>query len=347
MNYHALGNTETQVSEICLGTMTWGTQNTELEGHEQMDFAVDAGVNFFDTAEMYPTTPLSAETQGRTEEIIGTWFAKSGNRDRVILATKVTGKGPKYIRDGAPITAAKMEAAVEDSLRRLKTDYIDLYQLHWPNRNSYHFRQSWTYNPTKQIRTETAKHVVDVLECAQKLIDAGKIRHLGLSNETCWGTSQFLEAATKHDLPRVVSIQNEYSLMQRIFDLDLAELSHNENVGLLAFSPLAAGMLSAKYRDGSVPKGSRREQNDDLSGRYSDFTKPVLEKYFKIADDAGLDPAQMALAFCFSRPFMTSTIIGATTMEQLKTNIAAASVTLDDEVTKAIQDVYRAHPVPM
>lgn len=347
MKYHPLGNTDTQVSEICLGTMTWGTQNTELEGHEQMDIAVDAGVNFFDTAEMYPTTPLSPETQGRTEEIIGTWFEKSGNRDRVILATKVTGKGPKYIREGAAINAAKMEAAVEDSLRRLKTDYIDLYQLHWPNRNSYHFRQSWTYNPTKQNRAETEKHVIDVLECAQKLIEKGKIRHLGLSNESCWGTSQFLQAATQHALPRVVSIQNEYSLMQRIFDLDLAELAHNEKVGLLAFSPLAAGMLSGKYRNGSIPEGSRRAQNNDLSGRYSDLTIPVLEKYLQIADDASLDPAQMALAFCMSRPFMTSTIIGATTVEQLNNNIAATAVTLSEEVQQAIQTVYREHPVPM
>jgi len=347
MKYHALGHTETLVSELCLGSMTWGTQNSELEGHEQMDYAVDSGINIFDTAEMYPTTPLSADTQGRSEEIIGSWFKKTGSRDRVVLATKVTGKGPKYIHAGAPITAEKMHAAVETSLQRLQTDYIDLYQLHWPNRDTYHFRQSWTFDPTRQERTVTRRHILDVLQGAQQLIDAGKIRYLGLSNESCWGTAQFLEIAAANGLPRVVSIQNEYSLMQRLFDLDLAELAHNEKIGLLAFSPLAAGLLSGKYRNDSVPEGSRRVLNNNLSGRYNEHSKPVLEQYFQIAKRHSLDAAQMALAFCLTRPFMTSTIIGATTLQQLQTNVAAADVTLTDEVLAEIQQVFRSTPIPM
>jgi len=347
MKYHPLGHTDMMVSELCLGSMTWGTQNTEAQGHEQMDFAVDAGINVFDTAEMYPTTPLSEETYGNTEAIIGSWFKQSGNRDRVILATKVTGKGPKYIHGGGPINADKMRAAINNSLKRLQTDYIDLYQLHWPNRNSYHFRQSWSYDPTRQNRNETRQQILEILRCAEELIKEGKIRSIGLSNETCWGTAQFLELAAANDLPRVVSVQNEYSLMQRLFDLDMAELAHNEKVGLLAFSPLAAGQLSGKYRHDTLPPDSRRAMNKDLSGRYSEHSIPVLEQYLCIADQYQLDPAQMALAFCMSRPFMTSTIIGATTMPQLRNNIAAADLTLDDDVMAAIQKVYRAHPVPM
>ncbi|NNE24764.1 MAG: aldo/keto reductase, partial [Rhizobiales bacterium] len=221
MKYRKLGRTDIEVSSICLGSMTWGTQNTEAEGHQQIDYAFDQGVNFIDTAEMYPVNPTSAETQGRTEEVIGTWLKASGKRDEAIIATKVAGEGVKWIRDGAAISPATITRAVEDSLKRLQTDYIDLYQLHWPNRGSYHFRQSWTFDPTKQNKENTRADIQACLECLNELIDAGKIRTIGLSNESCWGTSQFLQIAAEHNLPRVVSIQNEYSLLQRIYDLDL------------------------------------------------------------------------------------------------------------------------------
>ncbi|MGI9462360.1 MAG: aldo/keto reductase, partial [Aestuariivirgaceae bacterium] len=324
-----------------------GTQNTEAEGHEQIDYALDHGVNFIDTAEMYPVNPVSAETQGRTEAVIGTWLQHSGKRDAVVIATKIAGEGVKWVRNGAPIDPDGITAAVEGSLKRLQTDYIDLYQLHWPNRGSYHFRQSWTYDPTGQDRARTRAHVAECLECLKDLIDAGKVRHIGLSNESCWGTSQFLEIAEARDLPRVVSIQNEYSLMQRIYDLDLAELSHHEDVGLLAFSPLAAGFLSGKYQGNKIPAGSRRTFSADLGGRYSDFTEKVVGEYLGVAEAHGLDPCQMAIAFCLTRPFMTSAIIGATGMAQLKTNIAAKDVVLDDAVMADIQEVYRRFPVPM
>ncbi|MEX0344730.1 MAG: aldo/keto reductase [Rhizobiaceae bacterium] len=347
MKKRPLGRTGIDVSEICLGTMTWGTQNTEAEGHEQMDYAVEQGVNFFDTAEMYPTTPLSKETIGRTEEIIGTWFEKSGKRDAVILATKITGSGSSMARDGAPISSNTMTEAVEGSLRRLRTDYIDLYQLHWPNRGSYHFRKSWKFDPTAQKTRETCDHIHDVLEGAQKLVDAGKIRAIGLSNESAWGTARFLRTAEQSGLPRVASIQNEYSLLHRIFDLDLAELSHHEDVGLLAFSPLGAGMLSGKYADGKIPAGTRRSMQETLNGRWNEFSVVALDKYLDIAKKHGLDPAQMALAWTLTRPFMTATIIGATSMDHLKTNIGSAGLTLSDEVMDEIQSVYRAHPQTM
>ncbi len=347
MKFRTLGETDISVSQICLGSMTWGTQNTESEGHEQMDYAVDQGVNIFDTAEIYPTTPMSPETQGKTEEIIGSWFQQSGKREAVILATKVSGEGLKWVQNGIPISAKKIRTSLEGSLKRLQTDYIDIYQLHWPNRGSYHFRQNWAFDPGKQNREETRDHIFDVLQTLQSLIDEGKIRHVGLSNESCWGTSQFLEIASTNNLPRVVSIQNEYSLMCRTFDLDLAELSHNESVGLLAYSPLSAGMLSGKYSNGNVPDGSRRAMNPDLFRRYDKFSEPVMEAYVAIANKHGLDPAQMALAFCMSRPFMTSVIIGATTMQQLKTNIGAADLVLTEEIMSDIYNIYRRHPIPM
>lgn len=347
MKYNKLGNTDLDVSALCLGSMTWGTQNTQSEGHEQMDFAVDCGVNIIDTAEMYPTTPLGEETQGRTEEIIGSWFKKSGKRDKVVIATKVTGDGVKYVHGGVPISAAKIELALNGSLKRLQTDRIDLYQLHWPNRGSYHFRQWIKFDPVKQPREETLDDIREVLFALQKQVDAGKIRHIGLSNESCWGTGRFLQTAKENKLPRVVSIQNEYSLLNRLYDLDLAELSHHENVGLLSFSPLAAGLLSGKYADGAIPEGSRRTMNDDLSGRLSEFSQPALDAYLAIAKKHNLHPAQLALAFCISRPFMASTIIGATSMEQLKINLASIELELSAEVMAEIALVHRRYPIPM
>ena len=347
MKLNTLGNTDTQVSELCLGSMTWGTQNSAAEAFSQIDYAIEHGINIIDTAELYPTTPLSAETQGDTESIIGQWLAKSGKRDKVLLATKVAGNGPKWIDDGKPITGEKIRKSLEGSLQRLQSDTVDLYQLHWPNRKTYHFRQSWHYNPTTQNKQETLDSMHEVLSTLAALIAEGKIRHIGLSNESCWGTAQYVRLAEEHCLPRMVSIQNEYSLLHRLFDLDLAELAHNENIGLLAFSPLAAGMLSGKYENGAIPEGSRRSMQADLTGRYNERSIKALHDYLRIAKDHQLDPAQMALAFCSSRPFMTSTIIGATTMEQLATNVGAADITLSDEVMNAIADVYRAMPQTM
>jgi aryl-alcohol dehydrogenase-like predicted oxidoreductase len=346
MKYNPLGNNDIKVSEICLGSMTWGTQNSESEGHSQMDLAYEQGVNFIDTAEMYPVNPISAETQGRSEEIIGSWFKSSGKRDAIILATKVTGDGISWIQDGIPISAKKVRLSVEASLKRLQTDWIDLYQLHWPNRGSYHFRQGWQFDPGNQDREETRAHIHETLEALDELVKSGKIRQIGLSNESCWGTSQFLQIAEANNFPRVVSIQNEYSLMYRSHDLDLAELSHNEKVGLLAFSPLACGLLSGKYQDGAIPAGSRMTINPDLHGRVSEYSTQAVNAYIEIARKHDLEPAQMAIAFCNQRPFVCSTIIGATTLEQLSNNLESTNVKLNSDVLEDIQQVYRRYPIP-
>ncbi len=346
MKYNQLGNSDLRVSEICLGTMTWGTQNTEAEGHAQMDYALEHGVNFFDAAEMYPANPISAETQGRTEEIIGSWFKASNNRDKVILATKVTGEGIDWVQDGAPISPQKINTSIEGSLKRLQTDYIDLYQLHWPNRGSYQFRQCWEYDPSAQDREETRAHIHDTLGALKLLIDDGKIRQIGLSNESCWGISQFLQIAEANDLPRVVSVQNEYSLLYRSHDLDLAELSHNEKVGLLPFSPLACGLLSGKYQNNQIPAGSRMTVSADLGGRVTTNALAAIDAYVSIAGRYDLDPSQMAIAFCNQRPFVTASIIGATSQQQLANNIAASELSLNQEVLADIQQVFRRYPMP-
>ncbi len=347
MNKRRLGTTDVWVSELCLGSMTWGTQNDYADAAEQIDCALDHGVNFIDTAEMYPTTPLTEKTLGDTETIIGQWFKASGRRDDVVIATKVTGKGKAWMYGGQDITAEKIQVSIDRSLKRLQTDRIDLYQLHWPNRGSYHFRQNWTYDATSQDTQQTKDNMLEVLRALDDAIKAGKIINIGLSNESCWGTAQFLSIAEQNNLPRVVSIQNEYNLMNRLFDLDLAELSHHESVGLLAFSPLGAGMLSGKYSNGSKPEGSRRTLNNNLSGRFTDSSEPVCERYVSLAREHGLEPAQMALAFCLTRPFMASVIIGATSMEQLKKNLGAATLELSDEVMQGIQAIYKDHPIPM
>ena len=346
MEYRRLGRSDLEVSEICLGSMTWGTQNTEAEGHAQIDYALDHGVNFIDTAELYPSCPMTAATVGRTEEIIGSWFASSGRRSDVILATKVAGEGISYIQDGAPITPEKIRTSLEGSLRRLQTDYVDLYQLHWPNRGSYHFRQNWRFDPSRQDRQAMQDHVHETLACLGEQVRAGKIRHIGLSNETCWGTAQYLRVAEEQGYPRVVSIQNEYSLMYRTHDLDLAELSHHEEVGLLPYSPLCCGMLTGKYAGGLRPEGSRMTINPDMFGRAVDSVWPVLDAYVGVARKHGLDPAQMAIAFCNQRPFVTSSIIGATSIEQLAVNLGAADIRLGKEVLEDIHAVYRKYPMP-
>ena len=347
MKFRKLGQTDTDISQLCLGSMTWGTQNTVSEACEQIDYAIDQGVNIIDTAELYPTTPLSADTQGRTEEYIGQWVTKSNKRNDILIATKVAGNGPKWIDNGRNIDGEKIRSSLEKSLLRLNTDYVDLYQLHWPNRGSYHFRQSWTFDATNQNKQVFHDHIIDVLETLQALINEGKVRYIGLSNESCWGTQQFLSIAEKNNLPRVVTVQNEYSLMQRIFDLDFAELAHNEQVGLLAFSPLACGMLTGKYDNDATPDGSRRSMNNDLTGRLSEKSRPAMNRYVALARDHGLDPAQMALAFCMTRPFMASVIFGATSMAHLKNNLKAAELELSDEVMTGIADIYSDYPLPM
>ncbi len=346
MQYRLLGHSDIQVSEICLGSMTWGTQNSEAEGHAQIDYALDRGVNFIDTAELYPAIPMTAKTTGRTEEIIGTWLKTSSKRDQVILASKVAGKGNADVQDGIAISPEKIRISIEGSLKRLQTDYIDLYQLHWPNRGHYHFRQNWSYDPTRQDKQETLDHIYTTLEYLGELVAAGKIRAIGLSNETCWGTCQFLQIADTNGFPRVVSLQNEYSLMYRTHDLDLAELSHHEKVGLLPYSPLACGMLTGKYENGNSPDGSRLTIAPDLYGRVNDGIWPVVDAYVSIARKHGINPTQMAIAFCNQRPFVTSSVIGATSIDQLAINLDAAELELSEEVLEDIQAVYRLNPVP-
>jgi aryl-alcohol dehydrogenase-like predicted oxidoreductase len=347
MKFKTLGRTDIKVSEICLGTMTWGSQNTQEEAFEQMDYALDHDVNFFDTAELYPTTPLSADTYADTERMIGNWFEKTGKRDKVVLATKVAGAGRPYIRGGQPITAQAIQEAVDASLLRLKTDYIDLYQIHWPNRGHFHFRAAWTYNPFNQDKAKTLDEIAEKLEALDACVKAGKIRAIGLSNETTWGTQKFLTMAEEKGLPRVATVQNEYSLLYRHFDLDMAEMAHHEDVGLLAYSPLAGGILSGKYLDGTKPAGSRGAINGDIGGRLVSHQDAPTRAYVALAKEHGLDPSQMALAFCLTRPFMAAAIIGATSMEQLKLNIGAADVTLSDAVMAGIAEIHRSYPMPI
>ena len=347
MKLKKLGRTDIEVSEICLGSMTWGSQNSEAEAHEQLDYAVAEGVNFIDTAEMYPTTPRLAETTGRTEEFIGSWLRARPDRDNLVVATKITGEGNKDIRDGQRVTGAMIREALEDSLRRLQTDHVDLYQLHWPNRGSYHFRKYWTFDPTNLSVGDMEQEVADMLGEVSLLQQEGKLRTFGLSNESAWGTMKFLQVAERHNLPRIVSMQNEYSLICRIYDTDMAELSVLEDVGLLAFSPLAASGLSGKFVNGSIEPGSRRAMQSGLNGRYGPQSEAAIAQYQEVARKHGLNLAQMALAFVLQRSFTTSAIIGATSMQQLKTNIAAKDVVLSEDCLADIQTVYRDHPQPM
>jgi len=341
-----LGRTGLDVSCLCLGTMTWGSQNSAEEGHAQIDMALDRGVNFLDTAEMYPVAPVSAETVGRTEEIIGEWVARTGRRDDVIVATKITGAGQKAVRDGAPIGPATIRAAVEGSLKRLRTDVIDLYQFHWPNRGSYHFRKHWAYDPSAQDRAATLAHMQEALETLDALVREGKIRHFGLSNESAWGSCQWLRLAEENGLPRVQSIQNEYSLLCRHYDLDLAELGVNEEVTLLGFSPLAAGLLTGKYAGDVTPEGTRRARQPDLNGRITPRVWEAVSGYLGVANEHGLDPVQMALAFVMQRPFPAVPIVGATSTAQLETALGAADIVLSDAALADIAAVHKAHPMP-
>ena len=347
MKMNPLGRTGLTVSELCLGTMTWGTQTPETDAHAQMDRALEAGINIVDTAEMYPVNPVRKQTIGRTEEIIGTWnAAHSRRRGDYILATKHSGAGLAAVRDGAPISSATIPATIEGSLRRLRTDYIDLYQFHWPNRGSYMFRQNWNFDPSGQNRGETIAHMEDCLEALQKQVDKGTIRYFGLSNESAWGTAQWLRLSEERGWPRVVSMQNEYSLLCRLYDTDMAELSVNEDVGLLAFSPLGTGLLTGKYQGGAVPAASRKSLSPELGGRDSARVYDAVGAYLEVAQRHELDPIHMALAWCRTRPFMTSAIFGATTMPQLERTLHSVDVSLSDAALAEIDAAHRAYPMP-
>jgi aryl-alcohol dehydrogenase-like predicted oxidoreductase len=345
MDQVKLGRTGLMVPAFCLGTMTWGNQTGEADAHAQGDLAVDHGLTFWDSAEMYPVNPVRAETVGRTEAIIGSWLAARGGRDRLVIATKVTGAGMAAVRDGAPITPAIFRAAVEGSLRRLGTDYIDLYQIHWPNRGSYHFRQIWGYRPPHD-RAAAEAHMVEILGAAADLVAAGKIRHIGLSNESVWGAAAWLRLAERHGLPRMMTVQNEYSLMCRQFDSDWAELAAMEEMPLLAFSILACGLLTGKYAGDVTPAGSRRVNNPDLGGRMGQPAQDAVAAYAAVAARHGLSLPQMAIAWVRARPFPVIPILGATTVAQLAVGIGAAGLRLPPEVLADIAAVHRRFPQP-
>ena len=344
MNYRKLGTTDLEVSTICLGTMTWGEQNTQEEGFEQMDYALDQGVNFWDTAEIY-SIPPKEKTFGHTEIIIGNWFKKTKKREKVILATKVAGPMRPYVRGGGnQFDKKNITEALNGSLKRLQTDYIDLYQLHWPERNTNTFgRLGYEHK-----ENENWNKFEDVLENLKEFIDQGKIRYVGLSNETAWGDKKYLEVSKDHNLPRMMSIQNPYSLLNRTYEIGLAEVSIREQIGLLAYSPLSSGYLSGKYRNETYPKGSRMERDWDFwKYRYNTpHMENAVEKYYEISKKYNLNMSQMSIKFCEIQSFMTSVIIGATTMEQLKTDIESVNVKLTDEIIKEINEVQKIYPNP-
>ena len=330
MNYKKLGSTDVDVSTICLGTMTWGEQNSKADGFEQMDYAIDNGVNFWDTAEIY-AIPMREETYGETENIIGEWFKKTKKRDKVILATKVSGPTSKeYIRGGGCSYDKKsMSEALEKSLKRMQTDYIDLYQLHWPERNTNFFgKQGYEHDSNEKnwIAFE------EILENLKKFVDAGKIRYVGLSNETAWGLAKCLELSKLKNLPKMMAVQNPYNLLNRTYEVGLAEISVREQSGLLAYSPLAFGYLTGKYRNNNMPKGSRIDLFKDFTRYNNENSIKAIEEYYKISQKFNLDFAQMSIKFCEIQPFVTSVIIGATTMQQLKTNVESVNVKLNDEI---------------
>jgi len=344
MNFKKLGNTDLKVSTICLGTMTWGEQNNQKEAFEQMNYALDSGINFFDTAEIYPS-PCFEKTYGSTEKIIGNWFKEKKNREQVILASKISGPGLSWVRNGGPqYSEQNIKKAIEDSLKRLQTDYIDLYQLHWPERKTNFFGR---LNYKHQEKEDSWNDFEKILITLEKFIKQGKIRHIGLSNETSWGLSKFLEVSKLKTLPKMMSVQNSYNLLCRTYEIGLAEISIREKSGLLAYSPLAGGFLTGKYRNNNLPENSRQKLFADYYTRYN---KPnasiVIEKYFDIAKKFNLDFAQMSIKFCEIQKFLTSVIIGATTMEQLKINIESVNVNLTEEIIRKINDLQIIYPNP-
>ncbi|MCO6381144.1 aldo/keto reductase [Oceanicola sp. 502str15] len=345
MKLEKLGKSDLEVPIWCLGTMTFGNQTPEADGHAQIDAALDAGLTFMDTAEMYPVNPAKAETVGGTEEIIGNWVAKSGRRNDVLIATKIVGPS-QLARDGRGIDAETLREAVDCSLRRLQTDVIDLFQLHWPQRGSYHFRQHWTFAPEEQDRAATQANMEEVMAEMARIRDAGKVRHFGTSNESAWGMTRWNQLAAETGGPRMETVQNEYSLLCRMYDTDMAEMSHQEEVSLLAYSPLAAGLLTGKYADGARPEGSRASINGDLGGRITPRAEAATEAYIALAAEHGVDPVHMALAWAAERPFMGSVIFGATTMPQLQHILSGMEFKLTDELRDGIASTYRDHPLP-
>ncbi len=342
MNFKKLGSIELKVSTICLGTMTWGEQNSEKDGFDQMDYALDKGVNFFDTAELY-SIPPKKNTFGKTEEIIGNWFVKRKNREKVILASKISGPGLNWIRGGGNQYDKKnLNLALNESLKRLKTDYIDLYQLHWPERKTNFFgRLGYQHKDDKKWN-----NFEDVLNSLNDIIKSGKVRYVGLSNETAWGLSRFLEISKRKNLPKMMSVQNPYNLLNRTYEVGLAEISIREESGLLAYSPLAFGYLTGKYRENKLPEGSRIKLFKDFTRYKNENGQKAIEEYYKIAKKHGINFAQMSLKFCEIQPFITSVIIGATTMEQLKTNIESVNVKLSDYTINEINEIQKKYPNP-
>ncbi|WP_458791295.1 aldo/keto reductase [Yoonia sp. MH D7] len=341
-----LGRTDIEVSDWCLGTMTYSNQTPQADAHRQIDMALDAGINFLDTAEMYPVNPITKETVGNSERVIGAWLAANGRRDELVIATKVSGDNPGWVRDGGGYDGAAITEGIEASLTRLQTDVIDLYQMHWPMRGSYMFRQNWTFDPSGQNRQQTMDHMMDVLGALDKAVNAGKIRAIGMSNESAWGMTQWTRLAEENNLPRMATVQNEYSLLCRLYDTDMAEMAANEDITLLSFSPLACGLLTGKYQNDVIPAGSRRSIGPDLGGRMTPRTLPVTQAYLDVAAKHGLDPAHMALAWQSTRPFPVSAIFGATTTDQLAHLLKARDLQLSDDVLADIDVTHRANPMP-
>ena len=346
MEFRNLGKSDLKVSSYCLGTMTYGETTGESDAHLQINEAISAGINFIDTAEMYPTCPIRKETSGRTEEIIGNWiYDNKSKRKEIIIATKVVGNGFKYIRDGGPITKEVIKIAFYDSLKRLKTDYIDLYQLHWPNRGSYHFRSYWNYVPEKQDNNKITDEFVGIINALDELKKEGLVRAIGVSNETCWGVMKLNEIIKETQNLCIASIQNEYSLMCRLFDNDFNELSTNENIPLLAYSPLARGLLTGKYIGKKIPDGSRLSRDDKIRKIVNENSDLAVGAYCNLSKKYNIDPIHMSLAFCNERPFMGSVIFGATNIVQLKKIIAGIEVKLNSEINKEIQKIYKKFPL--
>ena len=343
MKYTTLPNTNIKVSKICLGSMNWGNQNTEFDGHTQLDYAFNQGVNFIDTAELYPV-PATPETQGSTSEIIGTWLKKTGNRDKVVLASKIVGRTSDYVAHIRKDGFSSIQDAVDKELKRLQTDYIDLYQLHWPERLTNTFGNRDYKHDSNDSWEDNFNEVLHSLD---KQIKAGKIRHIGLSNEKAWGAMRFLEEhKMNNDLPRMITIQNSYSLLNRTFEGDIAEVSIRENIGLLAYSTLAFGMLTGKYTDGTASPNSRLNRFPGMARYSGERSKKATEKYLQLAKTNNMSLTQMALAFVNQQPFLTSNIIGATNLEQLKENIESINITLSEELLANINGIHATIPNP-
>ncbi|VAV84203.1 Tas protein, an NADP(H)-dependent aldo-keto reductase [hydrothermal vent metagenome] len=343
MKYTTLPNTNIKISKICLGTMTWGNQNTEAEGHEQLDYALEQGINFIDTAELYPV-PAEAKTSGRTSEIIGTWLRKTGHRDKVILASKIAGPGEytAHIRTTG-FSPESIKDAIHKELNRLQTDYIDLYQLHWPERQTNTFGvRDYNYNSNDPWQD----NFNEILHTLDRFIKEGKIRHVGLSNEKAWGAMRYLEESKTHNLPRMITIQNAYSLLNRVFEGDMAEVAIRENIKLLAYSPLAFGVLSGKYIKGTAVENSRLKLFPTFARYSSEQSTKATQQYLQLAEDNNISLTQMALAFVTQQPFVASNIIGATTMAQLKENIDSINLELSKDILEQINDIHRTNPNP-